>query len=83
MFSPVSLSQIRYDNYLSEMRRKAFILLQNFAFLPDRIFVPMATLAFLASEFLPRHRPLAPNRLFSPGRTFVAMATFDLGEHGF
>ena len=80
-FSPKNV--IRYDNYVSEMRRKTFILLQNFAFLPDRIFVAMTTSAFLASEFLPRHRPLAPNLLFSPGKTFVAMATYDLGKHGF
>jgi len=65
------------------MRRKTFILLQNFAFLPGRIFVAMATSAFFASGFLPRHHPLAPNRLFSPGRTFVAMATYGLGKHGF
>jgi len=63
------------------MRRKTFILLQNFAFLPDRIFVAMTTSAFLASEFLPRHRPLAPNLLFSPGKTFVAMATYVLRQN--
>jgi len=65
------------------MRKKAFILLQNFSFLPGRIFVAMATSAFFASGFLPRHHPLSPNRLFSPGMTFVAMATYDLGKHGF
>jgi len=65
------------------MRREAFILLQNFAFLSGKIFVAMATSAFFASGFLPRHHPLASNRLFSPGRTFVAMATYDLGKHGF
>jgi len=71
------------------MRRKAFILLQNFAFLPGRIFVGMATSAFFASGFLPRHHPLASNRLILLGKTFLAMATFvtmatyDLGKHGF
>ena len=77
------------DNNVSEMRRKAFILLQNFAFLPGRIFVGMATSAFFASGFLPRYHSLASNRLILPGRAFlamatlVAMATYDLGKHGF
>jgi len=65
------------------MRRKAFIVLQNFAFLSGRIFLAMATSAFFASGFLPRHHPLASNRFFSLGKTFVAMATYDLGKHGF
>jgi len=71
------------------MRRKAFILLQNFAFLPGRIFVAMATSAFFVSGFLPRHHPLASNPVILPGMTFLAMATFfamatyDLGKHGF
>jgi len=65
------------------MRREIFILLQSFAFLPGRIFFAMATSAFFASGFLPRHHPLASNRLFSPGRTFVAMETYDLGKDGF
>jgi len=42
------------------MRREAFILLLNFAFLPGRIFVAMATSAFFASGSLPCHSPLAP-----------------------
>jgi len=65
------------------MRRETFILLQNFSFLPGRIFVAMATSAFFASGFLPHHHPLASNRLFSLGWTFIAMATYDLGKHGF
>jgi len=51
--------------------------------LPGRIFVVMATSAFFGSGFLPHHHPLPSNRLFSPDRTFVAMATYDLGKHGF
>jgi len=71
------------------MRKEAFILLLNFAFFPNRIFVAMATLAFFVSGFLPRHNPLVSNRLILPGmtflamETFVAMATYDLGKHGF
>jgi len=90
VFSPVSLSlslspynAILSDNNVSEMRRKAFILLQKFAFLSGRIFIAMATSAFFASGFLPRHHPLASNRVALPGRTFLAMATYDLGKHGF
>jgi len=41
----------------------------------------MATEPFFASGFLPRHHPLAPNRLFLPDRTFVAMTTSDLQKH--
>jgi len=43
----------------------------------------MATTPFFASGFLPRHHPLASNRLSSPGRTVVARATFSQKNIGF
>jgi len=43
----------------------------------------MATTPFFASRFLPRHHPLISNRLSSPGRKLVAMATSGLKNIGF